>query len=86
MRKSAAIEELLAYVRARISSAELSVIDAWPENPDLVGFAPRGATEPAVCVSTRGKADGRFDLEFAGKNYPDCAVQGVEWAIREALQ
>jgi hypothetical protein len=39
-----------------------------------------------VCVMTAGKAQGRFDVERGGEVFPDCVIQGLEWAVRHELR
>jgi hypothetical protein len=85
MDKSAGIADALSHLRRRLGSAAFHVIDYWPEDPDTIGIAPPGGEEPCVSILTAGKAAGRFDVEFAGKVFRDCVIEGVVWAVRHEL-
>jgi hypothetical protein len=86
MEKSAGILEALAYLRRRLGSTAFDVLDYWPDDPDIIGIARPGEEEPCVCIMTAGKVEGRFDVEHGGKVFPDCVIQGLEWAIRHELR
>jgi hypothetical protein len=83
--KSAAIQEAISQLRQRLRQA-FDLVDFWPDDPDTIGIARPGEVEPCVCLMTAGKEAGRFDVEHGGTVYPDCVIQGLEWAVREGLR
>jgi len=84
--KSAAVYDAISQLRRRFGAAGFAVVDYWPADPDTVGIAPPGGDEPVVCIMTAGKAPGRYDVQHCGTVYPDCVVQGLEWAARQVLR
>ncbi|MFO0907836.1 MAG: hypothetical protein U0794_05655 [Isosphaeraceae bacterium] len=86
MEKSAVIQDVLDRLRQRFGSAAFEVVDWWPVDPDTIGIALPGCTEPILCIMTSGKAPGRYDLQYGSKLYADCLEQGLDWFVRQVLQ
>jgi hypothetical protein len=85
MDESAALRSAIALLRERFGNRSLDVVDWWPDDPDQIGIARLGAEEPVVCVMTANKSEGRFDVEYGGKIYRDCVVEGLCWAVGDAI-
>jgi hypothetical protein len=62
------------------------ILDFWPDNPEVMGIARSGEEDPGGCIFTAGKEEGRYDVEHGGTVYRDGLLQGVCWAVREALK
>ena len=83
--KNAAIRDAASKLRRRFGVA-FDFVDYWPGEPGTIGIARPGEDDPCVCILTAGKAAGRFDVQLGEKQYQDCVIQGLEWAVQEGLQ
>jgi hypothetical protein len=86
MDKSAAILSAIAQLRERFGSRSFEVVDWWPDDPDQIGIARLRAEEPVLCIITADKSEGRVDVEYGGKIYGDCVVEGLCWFVSEAIR
>jgi hypothetical protein len=84
--KSVGIGEALAHLRSRLGARAFDVVDAWPDDPDIIGIARPGSEEPCVCILTAGKEAGRYDVEYGDRVARECVMQGVEWVVRQELR
>lgn len=84
--KSEALRSAIRELRVRLGSRTFDVVDWWADDPEVVGLARSGDDEPAVCLVSRGKAEGRFDVDARGRLHRDCAIEGVLWIVRSELE